>query len=153
MSIKSNLIEIANEIDKDYLSKLLSLCTDKQKDRFSKMYPNGPIPKQITRAIQQIENTLSDLNIYNEENIELKKYYNEITNNLCEVISNQESSINKLEHDLHNANISILLLKTPINLNNKDISYRLSKLEALEAAGVDNWEWYEEAMNSINAQS
>ena len=26
---------------------------------------------------------------------------------------------------------------------------RLAKLDALEAAGVDNWEWYDEAMSTL----
>lgn len=27
---------------------------------------------------------------------------------------------------------------------------RLRKLDALEAGGVDNWEWYDEAMSSLS---
>lgn len=30
-----------------------------------------------------------------------------------------------------------------------DAQPRLRKLDALEASGVDNWEWYDEAMSSL----
>ena len=34
-------------------------------------------------------------------------------------------------------------LSNPINTNNLDIQNRLELLDALEAGGVDNWEFYE----------
>lgn len=33
----------------------------------------------------------------------------------------------------------------------KEVSYQVRKLKALEDAGVDNWEWYDDAMEELNA--
>jgi hypothetical protein len=35
----------------------------------------------------------------------------------------------------------------------KDVERKLAKLEALEAGGVDNWEWYSEALKEWNAEN
>ena len=67
-----------------------------------------------------------------------------------------EDTYFKMAEDQDDENLKMVLnaAGTAIqNLNNKidKLDIRLAKLEALEAYGVDNWEGYDEAMRSLEA--
>ena len=50
--------EITETFQRQTLESLLSKCTDKQRDVFSRMYPNGVRKDQLAWAITQCKNTL-----------------------------------------------------------------------------------------------
>lgn len=47
-------------MNKEYLKKILALCTEEQLELYGRMYPNGP--KNIEIAISQVERTLEKSN-------------------------------------------------------------------------------------------
>jgi hypothetical protein len=131
-----------------YMKKILALCTEEQKDIFNKMYGDGPTTKQIEWATKQIEKTLLDTNRRAQiaqnkleesklELFEIKGKFNILQRN------NDDMTVN-----LKEAQYYIKLLSTHENKQRADIEKRLEKLDKLEAAGVDNWEWYEDAMKN-----
>ena len=133
---------------KEYLNNLLTLCTEKQCNFFSRIYPNGPKPNQIKHAISQTENTLRNLNATNEDLKRVKKEAKEsideftIKNNII------NQNLKNTENELKEAYALIERLKTPISVNNNDIQEQLDLLSALEAGGVDNWEFYDESISN-----
>ena len=133
---------------KDYLHNLLALCTDKQKKVFTRMYPDGPKNNQVSHAIRQVENTLKNLNATNEN---LKTAKEEGAENAAKL----QADIRSLEIKLHTSELQRKAadnlanrLKNPIATENNSVQERLNLLDALVAGGVDNWEWYEEAINN-----
>jgi len=56
-----------------------------------------------------------------------------------------------LERAVEECNRTIRHLEEdPINVENKEVKERLRLLSALEAGGVDNWEWYDESISNYN---
>lgn len=147
-SIKK-VINDANLMDKnDYLQKLLLLCNEKQMDMWNKMYPNGP--KDIDWAIKQVEGGLQALAVRCSE---LDNVLVDFNNYKCEsqdTINSLKKQSYDLEQTLASARSEIKMLDNPIALQNAEVQKRLEKLDALEAGGVDNWEWYGEAMSGVN---
>ena len=122
----------------EYLNDLLTLCTECQKNMYNRMYPNGVTGKQVDNAISQIKNTILGLN------------------NKCDKLSSVELELStlKIEHE-HLKQVNNRLqrecvvlenevdrLSNPISTDNAYVLERLAILDALEAGGVDNWDWY-----------
>ena len=134
--------------NKNYLDSLLSLCTDRQKNLFSRIYPDGPKPTQIKHAIFQVENTLKNLNADDEAAKAVKKEAKETVAELSLNLSTTKINLKNTEDELKEAHAVIERLKNPINVENNAIQERLALLDALEAGGVDNWEWYSESISN-----
>ena len=136
----------------DYLNKILALCTEKQTELFNRMYPDGVSSKQISHATFQIENTLKNLNESNEELNRVIKESDEhklISNGKVNDLIN---NINLIEKELVDANSHIMRLENPINIENNEVQERLNLLDALEAAGVDNWNGYGYALDYMRGE-
>lgn len=130
----------------EYLSNLLALCTEKQKNLFCRMYPNGPNKYQLSRAISQVENTLKDLNTLKSDLVSIKTAAKDKYIGLEAEFNHLQRILESTKNALNEANNSIEKLITPINTENKAIQERLELLDALEAGGVDNWQWYDESI-------
>jgi hypothetical protein len=138
-------------MSKKYLDQILKLCTPSQLDMFNRMYPDGPAPKQINTAISQVERTILSLNHQVEKLKDIDKAFEEFK----EAAAARESAHVRGFQHLTKELADVLkenerLSASPVNVNNADIIEQLDKLAALEAAGVDNWEWYGEALSSMN---
>jgi septal ring factor EnvC (AmiA/AmiB activator) len=129
-----------------YIYKILSLCTDEQKSLFSRMYPDGPNKAQVSWAIKQIETTLRD------SNERAKKAQNNLKLSELELfeIKGKLSTLTKENKDMRDLiselQCKIKNLSTPERTNRAEIEEKLDKLHKLECGGVDNWEFYDEAM-------
>lgn len=63
MSIESDIKKLVKSAgESNYLERILKLCTPSQLDRYSRMYPNGATKQQEPRAIEQVEQTILNLN-------------------------------------------------------------------------------------------
>ena len=133
---------------RDYLEKLLSLCTEKQANLFSRMYPDGPNIKQLSWAITQLENTLKDLNYTREALNGVKKAAKSSADVFSQELKRTERKLVDTEQELKEANCLIDRLKNPINTENNEVQEKLELLEALQQGGVDNWTWYDEAIKN-----
>lgn len=129
----------------EYLTNLKMLCTQKQKDLFDIMYPDGVDKKQLTWAITQLENTLKDLNSTGEEIRSLKKELHAANEDIIKIEKVKELQVEQLTKELNEANLRIEMLNNPINIDNADVQEKLDFLRALEIAGVDNWDGYDYA--------
>ena len=138
-----------SEIERDYMNSLLALCSDAQQEIFKKMYPTKPTPKQLNHAITQLENTLKRENLEIET---LKRQFREskeLVTSLEENIKSLESENRKLKKENGRLEKEIERLSSdPVAVDNADIQKDLALLAALEAGGVDNWEWYDEAVQA-----
>lgn len=130
-----------------YLTKILALCTTEQKELFGRMYPDGPSKKQLPRATEQVEATLRNLNNTQQQLRNITSEYEEFKKQSHVVEHELKSEIYNLKKSLKSAQSTIKLLAA--ESAGEDITQRLEKLDALEAAGVDNWEWYDTAMENI----
>jgi uncharacterized protein YlxW (UPF0749 family) len=135
---------------KQYLDDLITLCTKKQIEMFNRMYPNGPTSKQFDRAIDQIKATILGLNKDVERLKDIEKDFKESKIVSEEKEQSLQKEIKLLNHEIESLNNEIDMFNNPINTDNIEVQKRLAKLDALEAGGVDNWEWYGECMSSID---
>jgi len=133
-----------------YMDKLLLLCTEKQKNIYNKMYPDGPSSSQLKLAINQIENTLRNLNFSEEKFKQTKKEYENSIDIINKEVLNLNNKLIELNKELKKKEKEIEMLSNPISIKNKEIQERLNLLNALEIAGVDNWEWYGDAIDIKN---
>ena len=131
---------------RDYVNKLLALCTEGQKNIFNRMYPEGVNIKQLDWATTQLENTLKDLNEQKSEMRELKKQHETEVSELTNKTIEANKKLSSLEEDLIEADLMIERLKNPINTENAKIQEDLDFLSALQSAGVDNWDGYDYAI-------
>ena len=134
---------------REYVNDLLTLCTPEQANMFNRMYPDGPNIKQIDRAIEQIKATILGLNkdVQNLRNI--RKEFEAYKKETAEEISSLNRELEFTKRELSIAYDDLSKIKNPIDLNNLEVQQRLDLLDALKSAGVDNWEWYDEAISSI----
>ena len=137
---------------RDYLEKLLLLCTTKQKDFFLRMYPVGLKASQINYAIVQVENALKNNNATKEDLAKFK--VSSAADKAIETKLYNDEKVKRLglEIKLKEAYALVERLKNPINTENNEIQERLQLLNALEAGGVDNWEWYSESISNYNGE-
>jgi hypothetical protein len=137
-------------MSKKILDQLLQICTPKQLDIFNRCYPEGPKPTQIKWAIQQIVNTIRDVNIDVDKLKDIKKEFDDFKKLSADNESTRIREINSLTKELAIANREIERLSADkVNVDNAEIIERLDKLYALEAGGVDNWDWYGECMSTM----
>lgn len=128
---------------REYQEKLLSLCTDKQKNLFGRMYPNGPSIKQLGTAINQIERTLSDLNATNEELVLERKVLALLKESSATENRKLLIDIKKLTEEANRKELE------PQELTDED-QEDLQMFHALKAAGVDNWAGYDHAQEIVD---
>ena len=137
--------------NKDYLECLLLLCTEKQKVLFNRMYPDGiNTNSKKSWAIRQLENTLKNLNSSKEELRESKEENEKISIQAINDINLVKQELVQTKKELEESRSEASKLSNPINTNNLDIQNRLELLDALEAGGVDNWEFYEDSIESYS---
>ena len=129
----------------DYLNKLLGLCNEGQLNLFNKMYPDGPDKKQLSWAISQVERTLKS------ENDKITNLKNEIKE-LKTIGDKKTDTIHSLNSDIADLQKELNALKNYASASTDDVQKQLDKLQALEAGGVDNWEWYDESLDSWRIQ-
>jgi len=152
-TITNKILDLCGEIHKkDTMELLLSLCTDSQKDLFEKIYPNGPTDKQLDHAIFQCSNTLKHAN---DEIAQLESAKLKTETELNTAIAERD----KYMSQLNNTNKEIQILEKQLEARNNLMSdvekssvytqERLARLDALEAAGVDNWDGYDYAMEML----
>lgn len=138
---------------REYLDKLLSLCTSNQLDIFGRMYPFSVGDCQLDWAITQVENTLHKLNDKSEEFDNLRRTVVTLKLQHKKELERQDNTITMLRGEVIILELVAQRLKNPISVENNEVQERLLKLDALEAGGVDNWEWYGESMRNYNANS
>ena len=138
---------------RDYLNDLMELCTDKQRDLLSRMYPDGVKKNQLDQAINQIKRTLKKANQFMEDTKQTEKEtqinLDALTKEHNDEIKNLNYQIEELEQELKYAEQFINDVRNPIDIKNAHVQKRLRLLDALEAGGVDNWEWYEESIKHL----
>ena len=129
---------------KQKINYLMIFLSEKEKSLFKRMYGDYPDTKSKERhAVSQIENTL------NKRCFSLSRSREEI-----EELENVIEKLKKEKKDIKEKNRH--LQEEVVNLNKIEASgtrvvtteedKRLAKLAALEAGGVDNWEWYDTAL-------
>jgi Asp-tRNA(Asn)/Glu-tRNA(Gln) amidotransferase B subunit len=118
------------------------------------MYPSGPAADQLSWAISQVKNTI------NKQNIDTTQLQNQIKD-LQQLVDDNTISIQQYKRDIERLenvaidyNVKIYNMQAVIDGNtgfalSQATVDRLAKLDALEMGGVDNWEWYDEAMKHI----
>lgn len=137
-------------MSKKILDQLLQICTPKQLDFFNKIYPEGPKPTQIKWAIQQIVNTIREVNIQVDSLKDIKQEFEDFKKLATDNENIKAKEILSLTRDLAIANKEIERLSADkVNVDNAEIIKRLDMLDALENGGVDNWYWYDECMESM----
>ena len=126
------------------LIELLLECSSTQQEFFKRLYPNFPKKSRIDNAIMQVKRTIekNKIDAYNQE--KFNKIKNEL-NTINEQKNKLEITNENLEQELKD--IKLELAEYKLTENNNNDAKRLLLLDALEAAGVDNWEWYGEAIN------
>lgn len=123
--------------NRNYMEKLLALCTEAQKELFGRMYPNCiPDNSQLKTAINQIENTLKNLNCSEAELIQVKENHKKELEEYAVEKNVDTDKLNELNKELTEANRRIQNLSNPVSTQGADIQERLDFLEALEACGV-----------------
>ena len=126
-----------------YLENLVALCTEAQKERFRLMYPEGVSGKQLNHAIWQVENTLRDLDSQVEKLKREKKEQEE-------ALKEAEKSLKVAEQEAKASDRKLrAALEERPSYDDDEVQKRLRILDALEAAGVDNWEWYDDAVADL----
>lgn len=154
MSVESEIKKLLwAAADEVYLSRLLKLCTPEQMDMYRRMYPSNPTPSQRTRATEQVEATLLGMNRDVQQLRNIKKEFEARETEYEAALLALGEQVSGLRGELRDARYQIRLLSTPINTGNAKIQGRLDKLDALEAAGVDNWEGYDFAMAALHGDN
>ena len=51
--------QITEQFQRKVLAEKLSLCSERQRGLFARLYPNGLTTKQLSWAITQVQNTLN----------------------------------------------------------------------------------------------
>jgi len=130
------------DMSKEYLDKILTMLVPEQQAMFSRMYPTGPSTDQLKTAIAQVESTILSLNRRTQ------LLANTIVEHECLLVERADK-IKELERDLEttraelkSAEGEITILSVTSNVDQVEVQRRLALLDALEAAGVDNWEGY-----------
>ena len=134
------------------MEKLLTLFEPEHLDIWKKMYPEGPTPKQVPHATWQIENTLKGA----QSRYFDKCLANRLLSDSLERAKAKEKELSRqvesLRESLKESEADVRRLSTPATKMTAEIEYKLEKLSALECAGVDNWEGYDYAMESMNEE-
>ena len=133
---------------RNYLNKILELCTEKQRDLFSRMYPTGVEGGDIAHATLQLENTLKRHTATDEELSSIKRELEAIETKTSLEVLNTAKLLADSQNSLQEAYNLIERLKNPINIENNDVQERLALLDALEAGGVDNWVFYDASISA-----
>lgn len=143
--------ELDSEFKRKYLvDHLLKLTTDGQRTMFNRIYPDGVPSGNYDHAIYQIENTLRSLNEKNEKKQDKIKELEKTIGDLKFQIKVLTSHNMDLKTELNETNRKVKQLSSTESVNTADILERLEWLDALEAAGVDNWNGYDYAREILN---
>lgn len=132
-----------------YLDNLLALCTEEQTNLFNRMYPDGPPNDKVDFAIMQVENTIRQLNKKTAAQATTLSESKEQLSELTAVNSELTNQLSVLQTQYNMLALENERLSTPINVENNKTQERLLLLDALEAGGVDNWEWYDESITNF----
>lgn len=142
---------MSDDVNKEKLDHLLSLCTERQLTLFNRIYPNGPTNSQIQHATDLCSRTLK------EDNQKIENLNNTITElkeKLETTTTTKHNAIvqaKQLERELEILQAKID--RTPLSqkeINSNDVQDKLELLAALEAGGVDNWEGYDYSRENAN---
>jgi hypothetical protein len=137
---------------KKYLDRIVKLLIPEQLDIFYKMYPEGPAPKQVKWAINQIENTILAQNRESQKLRDIKTEFEEFKKAAEDREAAHVRAFQHITKELaQTLKENERLSASKVDVDNANIIEKLEKLYALEATGVDNWEWYDEAMESIDS--
>lgn len=123
------------------ICELLLECTPNQQDFFKRLYPNMPTKNQQKHAIFQIKNSIEKNKIYSKEVAERDEFKSK-NEKLNEDYVNLHDKYLNLKNEIHELQVENAELKLSPS-KNKDNTKNLLFLEALQSAGVDNWEGYE----------
>lgn len=132
------------------LLEMLNICTAAQLEVYGKMYPNGPSDDQIQWAIQQIERTILKGNVDQERLKDINSLFEAYKKEAEDKHDLLHLEIKRLSNELVEAEDRINKLSNPINVQSADVQERLDWLQALEDAGVDNWDGYSYARQSLH---
>lgn len=136
---------------KKYLDQISKLLIQEQMDIFNRMYPDGPDKSQLKWAITQVENTILGQNKRAQRLRDIEKEFEEYKKDNADKIATHVRAFDSLAKELAKVTKeNERLSASKIDIDNAEIIERLDKLAALEAGGVDNWEWYDEAMSQEN---
>ena len=128
---------MASKIEKE-IQYLLGFVGENERNLFERMYSDGisAIPNK-KHALQQIERTLLNRTIQAERNSKEKESLKEANQELSEKNEELRKKVRELEDKLADCS-------TPANYTLDESDYdKLLFLQALENAGVDNWDGYE----------
>lgn len=127
---------MASKIEKE-IQYLLGFVGENERNLFERMYPDGisAIPNK-KHALQQIERTLLNRTIQAERNSKEKESLKEANQELSEKNEELRKKVRELEDKLADC-------PTPANYTLDESDYdNLLFYEALQRAGVDNWDGY-----------
>lgn len=134
-----NLDNINNMNNREKIKYLRNFLTVPENKLFDNMYQNGIENEKI--AIQQIERTLENREI---KRIETEKKFEEYEKEIEKIKIIHKKELEELEIKIKEAKEITI---SSFNKDDYEIEKSLKKLEALENGGVDNWEWYGEALS------
>ena len=127
---------------KDYLENLLNLCTAPQRELFDRMYPNGVDTTKVPWATIQVENTLKKSNFTDAD---AKTAREQKEDALCQLEVDRKKlndKIARLNLEITAKDTEISRLESSVNKDDAETTRKLDWLNALECAGVDNWDGY-----------
>ena len=106
--------------DKQYLDKLIELCTPDQLELFDRMYPNGVPANSIPMATLQVENTLKKANINTEALKYVKFEVKSLDDEYSIKINSMKQEIIDLKNELNNSKNLVKRLSNPISIENNE---------------------------------
>lgn len=135
--------------EKSYIDSLLRFLTEKEIRQLRIIFPN--LNKDKDKVISLIERHLLSHVDYRKKN---EKLSDECKSKEEEIdcLKKDLSLCRKTQQDLSDENMQlnkeIDILQAKVDLDSVEVVRRLAILNALEAGGVDNWQWYEESLKN-----
>lgn len=139
--------ELKNEIKKEIKDKVYQKLKGEIKGEYKKQYQDA-FAKDITNVLDSAEQEVID-EIKSKVSTRL---YNDLYSDISQKVKYRvENSISKMVDSITGNNVKIKNAGTEISKEEyESLVQRDRKLTALENGGVDNWEWYGEALSSLD---
>ena len=133
-------------MEKEIYKLLLEECTQVQQEFFKKLYPNGLKKDQLNHALFQVKNSAGKNKIENKHVKQIQQLTEQVNKDIVEKAELKTQIIDLITE---NRELKIKIAESVfefIEPKRRDSLF----LEALESAGVDNWDGYELAIDIYN---
>lgn len=136
---------------REYMDKILSFLTERELAVFRRVF-GGKI-NDVDGAIDLIERHMKS---QARERFDIEQHNEEIKRRDTDImVANDEKNhlkvrIISLEKDIERMQCHVEVIESETDTDSAYAKKRLAILDALEAGGVDNWEWYEESLKQAN---